>query len=574
MKQICTHLCVIILLSLHAQAVQAQCTAAITGDSCIQTALTVQHNVNNASNIEWYKDGALYQVRGRYNPVSQVVSSGWPLAEPQDMCGDAQGNLYVVDGVSYSVVKISAGSSTGAIVAGGNGKGSGLNQFYSPKSVAVDAAGNLYVCDALMNRVTKWAPGATEGITVAGSNEGITGNAANLLNGPQNICIDANDNLYIADRWNNRVQKWAPGATSGVTVAGGNGSGTGANQLSEALDVGVDASDNVYVIDYHNNRVQKWTPGATSGITVAGGGGSGNTVNKFSFTTALHVMANGDFYVRDQANYRVQKYTSGATNGITVAGGSGSGDGASQLTWGFGLYVDANEDIFVPSLFLDKVDKFSTSAACDVTQTAYLPGVYYANVLGDCTAQTPNRNILTIPDRPSTIRGPGFVNVGAQRVIYNVVNVPGMVYTWTVPQDATIVRGQGKFGIVVNFTFSSGYITVTGSNGCGQSLIRKKLITVSQPAPSAIHSKSSSVSIFPNPVRTTATVEFETENVSLYHVLIYDLSGRLLLTQKQSSTIGINKVVLNTAGLQQGSYIARIITADGTLLYAQPFIKE
>lgn len=574
MKQISTCLSVIIFFTLQSSSVQSQCSATINGDSCVPVALTVQHDVTNTSTIEWYRDGVLYQVRGKYNPVSQVVSSGWPLAEPQDMCADALGNLYVVDGVSYSVVKIAVGSSTGVIVAGGNGKGPALNQFYSPKSVAVDAVGNLYVCDALMNRVTKWAPGATEGVTVAGSNIGAEGNAANLLSGPQNICIDANNNLYIADRWNNRVQKWAPGATTGVTVAGGNGSGTAANQLSETLDVGIDGADNVYVIDYHNNRVQKWAPGASTGITVAGGGGFGNTANKFSFTTALHVMPNGDFYVRDQANHRVQKYTAGANYGVTVAGGSGSGDAANQLTWGFGLYVDANEDIYVPSLFLDKVDKFSKSLVCDNSQNATVAGVYAAKVIGDCTAQTPSRNILTIPDRPSTIRGPEFVSVGARRVTYNVVRVPGMVYTWTVPQDATIVRGQGQFGIVVNFTFSSGYITVTGNNGCGQSLVRRKLITVSQPAPAIAQGKPAGVSIFPNPVQSIATIQFDSRTASAYSIQIYDISGRLLLTQKGTGTTGLNKISLNIAGLQQGSYMAKIMTADETIQYNQPFIKQ
>lgn len=38
--------------------------------------------------------------------------------------------------------------------------------------------------------------------------------------------MDAAGNLYVPEPGNNRIQKWAPGATAGVTVAGGNGAGS------------------------------------------------------------------------------------------------------------------------------------------------------------------------------------------------------------------------------------------------------------------------------------------------------------------------------------------------------------
>ncbi|CAF4912568.1 unnamed protein product, partial [Rotaria sp. Silwood1] len=38
---------------------------------------------------------------------------------------------------------------------------------------------------------------------------------------PRAIFVDRNENIYIADDDNNRIQKWLKGATSGITVAGG-----------------------------------------------------------------------------------------------------------------------------------------------------------------------------------------------------------------------------------------------------------------------------------------------------------------------------------------------------------------
>lgn len=59
---------------------------------------------------------------------------------------------------------------TGITVAGGNGEGSALNQFWEPFHIFVDEAHSLYVADWGNNRVTKWQVGANEGVAVAVGN--------------------------------------------------------------------------------------------------------------------------------------------------------------------------------------------------------------------------------------------------------------------------------------------------------------------------------------------------------------------------------------------------------------------
>jgi hypothetical protein len=44
----------------------------------------------------------------------------------------------------------------------------------------------------------------------------------------------------------------------GITVAGGNGEGSAANQFSYPTGLFVDASGNIYVADSYNHRIQKW----------------------------------------------------------------------------------------------------------------------------------------------------------------------------------------------------------------------------------------------------------------------------------------------------------------------------
>ena len=155
------------------------------------------------------------------------------------------------------------------------------------------------------NRVQEWAPGATSGVTVAGGNG--QGSAANQLYLPVGVAVDSSGNVYVADTWNHRVQEWAPGATSGVTVAGGNGYGSAANQLDYPTGVALDSAGDVYVVDRVNARVQEWAPGATSGVTVAGGSG-GSAANQFLNPYGVALDSFGNIYVADESNDRIQRW--------------------------------------------------------------------------------------------------------------------------------------------------------------------------------------------------------------------------------------------------------------------------
>ena len=140
-------------------------------------------------------------------------------------------------------------------IAGGNGKGTELDQLYYPTGIALDPSGDLYVSDMYNHRIQKWKPGATVGITAAGGNG--FGNGQTQLEEPGKIDIDSQGNLYIADTGNNRVQKWEYGGLTGTTVAGGNGIGKGLNQLHNPFGIAVDKFGAVYISELSNHRVTK-----------------------------------------------------------------------------------------------------------------------------------------------------------------------------------------------------------------------------------------------------------------------------------------------------------------------------
>lgn len=207
-----------------------------------------------------------------------------------------------------SILKLAPGASTPVLVAGGNGIGSSANQFNAPTGVFVDNNRNIYVADKNNNRIQKWTPGASSGITVAGGNG--AGEADSQLYFPRQVFVDGSGNIFVSDFANNRVQKWGTAAISGTTVAGdhyGN-AGSAANQLDGPEGLYVDTNGNIIIADMYNNRIQKWAPGATSGTTILGGNGQGSAANQFYYPNNCLPDKNGNLYVGDGGNSRVQRF--------------------------------------------------------------------------------------------------------------------------------------------------------------------------------------------------------------------------------------------------------------------------
>jgi sugar lactone lactonase YvrE len=253
----------------------------------------------------------------------------------------------------------------GTTVAGGNGRGSAPNQLSQPSDVFVDGAGNLYVADNFNDRIQRWAPGASQGTTVAGGNG--FGSAPNQFRYATGVSVDGAGNVYVADASNDRIQRWAPGASQGTTVAGGNGFGSAPNQFRYATGVSVDGAGNVYVADASNDRIQRWAPGASQGITVAGGNSRGAAPNQLSSPEGVFVDGAGNVYVADAGNDRIQRWAPGASQGTTVAGGNGNGSAPNQLDRPYGVYVDGAGNLYVADTENSRIQRWAPGATQGTT---------------------------------------------------------------------------------------------------------------------------------------------------------------------------------------------------------------
>ena len=421
MKKTLLLFCIILLMTIgkmHAQ----DCSVFISSDSCTYSAITAKATGGNLSSLTWFQytnnvfaadtissQGGIHLAAGGNGVGSSSDQFGFPSG---GIAVDIAGNVYIADVQNNRIQKWYKGGTSGYVtVAGGNEPGNAPNQLFHPQDVFVDSNFNIYVADYGNHRIQKFTPNAVNGITVAGGNG--VGSAANQLNYPSGVYVDKQGNIFIADTYNYRIQTWKPNASSGVTVAGGNGFGTEANQFSKPVDVYLDAARNIYVADADDedastHRVQKWKIGDSAGVTVAGGNGEGSNANQFGFLLSIYVDAAGNVYATDNGVSgspisRVQKWVAGSNVGITVAGGHVNG--WDVLSYPTGVALDRDGLMYVMDGTTNpRVQSYVlTKGFVDHKFTPTQYGPYYAQAVfkGGCTAVS---NTVEVAVNPGNIR--------------------------------------------------------------------------------------------------------------------------------------------------------------------------
>ncbi len=112
-------------------------------------------------------------------------------------------------------------NATGITVAGMVGiQSTAPDRLYVPSGLTFDSTGALFIADQYNNRIQRWLASASNGTTVAGQANTAFGATATTLHWPTNVLVDSSNNLYIADTSNHRVQFWPCNASFGSTIAG------------------------------------------------------------------------------------------------------------------------------------------------------------------------------------------------------------------------------------------------------------------------------------------------------------------------------------------------------------------
>jgi DNA-binding beta-propeller fold protein YncE len=188
--------------------------------------------------------------------------------------------------------------------------------FRQPTDVAWDSKGNIYIADGYINsRVAKYD---RNGDWVM--QWGTRGEGPGQFNTPHAIVIDRNDNIYVGDRGNRRVQvfntegKFLRQWTIDVPPARGTKAVNGPTPPEGSMQ-GVGAPNSLCIPPGQNEVLflgESTWPGRVFKVALDGRvrgviGRSGRNLKQFSGAHALACPSENEIYVAESSNWRVQK---------------------------------------------------------------------------------------------------------------------------------------------------------------------------------------------------------------------------------------------------------------------------
>ena len=182
-------------------------------------------------------------------------------------------------------------------------KGNEPGSFNAPGGVAVAADGHLFVADFYNQRIQELAPDGS--FIRQWGTTGAAGIWAGEFNYPTGVTVGPDGTIIVADGYNDRVQvfardghflrKW--GGPFALNIFGPfNG------WFATVTSVTVDDLGHVYVADFYNNRIQKF---AADGTFLSSFGEQGSGPGQFRHAMAVAVSRDGTVFATDLLNHRV-----------------------------------------------------------------------------------------------------------------------------------------------------------------------------------------------------------------------------------------------------------------------------
>lgn len=327
--------------------------------------------------------------KGFFGDGDLATSAGFSF--PISVAFDSEGNYYISDSENNVIRKVSTNGKISTVAGNGTSGSSGdgglaTNASLSrPGGVFADEFGNLYIADRFNHRIRKVN---SDGIitTIAGTgSSGYSGDGGQAINAqlfrPNDVHVDRQNNIYIADTANHVIRKIAPdGIISTVAGRGGQfgyegdtGQATLA-LLREPTSVFVDTFGSVLISDSSNHVIRKILPSGVI-ITVAGNSfsgysGEGGPAVETTLNQPFDVISDnsGVLYIADTLNHRVRQVNS--LGNILTVGGNGDpgfqGDNGLAINASFnepiGLALDKAGNVYVADFQNQKIRKIGQPA--------------------------------------------------------------------------------------------------------------------------------------------------------------------------------------------------------------------
>ena len=183
--------------------------------------------------------------------------------------------------------------------------GTGPGQFRLPDGLAVDSGGSVWVADRDNNRIQRFTWDGKVQPFAPFKRHSLTSRRGKF-NLPYGVVVNGLGEIYVSDTQNHRIQQFTRDGKL-IRIWGGKGSAPG--QLNTPRGIALDAFGNVWVADHTNHRVQKFShDGKLLGVFGRNGGDgtAGSGPGEFFEPRGLASDSEGNMYVAEMVNHRVQ----------------------------------------------------------------------------------------------------------------------------------------------------------------------------------------------------------------------------------------------------------------------------
>ena len=219
-----------------------------------------------------------------------------------------------------------------------------IGNMKRPWGLATNSKGHIIVAEYGASCISVLTP---EGKKI--HSFGSRGSANGQFSDPQGVAVDNNDNIYIVDHGNHRIQKFN---STGAFIAHMSSS----NPLQFSYPIGIDfnkKNGKLYVCDQCNHRVQVIETNLTYHSSFGRlGSGSGQFKNPFD----VAFDSSGNVHIADHSNYRIQVFT---PEGKLIRKFGSRGSGPGQFNGPYGVALDSSDMIYVADFYNHHICVFS-----------------------------------------------------------------------------------------------------------------------------------------------------------------------------------------------------------------------
>lgn len=259
---------------------------------------------------------------------------------------DSSKSIFVTDECTGMVTKLSSSGRFQFSISG----------LAYPQETTVLSNGNIAIAETGLSRVSVYNYSGNVLLYTFGS----FGTGNGQFDAPRGIDVDSNDNIFVSDPPNNRIQKFDKFGNYISTI----GQGT----FAFISDVTVNSDDNIVMVDAWANEVKIFD---TNGNLLDQFGEGGIQVGQLNNCEAIATQSNNRIAL---ACINTSKVAVIDGDGDAIFDIGASGDGNAKFRGPMDLSIDASEDIYVADSGNRRIQKFNSNMEY-ITQWSAVDGI-------------------------------------------------------------------------------------------------------------------------------------------------------------------------------------------------------